>query len=161
MSALARRDAGLVAALGVVGIAFVAAVVSQQVYDIQPCPWCVLQRLVFAAIGAAALLGLGWRGALGARVGAAAIAVLAGCGIAAALWQYFVAARSPSCALTFADQVMNATGLNVRIPDLFMAYASCADAEVRLWGVPYEFFSLLLFAAATGAAWHVWRSGQG
>ena len=24
-----------------------AALVSQHVFDIQPCPWCVLQRLIF------------------------------------------------------------------------------------------------------------------
>lgn len=160
MSVFTRRDAGFVATLGVVAIAFAAAIVSQHVYDIQPCPWCVLQRLVFAVIGLAALVGLSWRGAFGARVGAAAIATLAGCGIAASLWQFFVAARSPSCALTFADQVMNATGINLRFPELFMAYASCADAEVRLWGVPYEFFSLALFFVAAGAAWRVWRSAR-
>lgn len=158
MSVFARRDAGFVVTLGVVAVAFAAAIVSQHVFDIQPCPWCVLQRLVFAVIGLAALLGLTWRGALGARVGAAAIAALAGCGIAAAAWQFFVAANSPSCALTFADRVMNASGLNERFPDLFMAYASCADAEVRLGGVPYEFFSLLLFVTAAGAAWRAWRS---
>ena len=40
-----------------------AALVSQHVFDMQPCPWCVLQRLIFVAIGAFAVLGLVWRGA--------------------------------------------------------------------------------------------------
>ena len=159
MSALARRDAGLVAALGVVAIAFAAAIVSQHVYDIQPCPWCVLQRLNFAVIGLFALLGLVWRGPIGARVAAVVIGALAGCGVATALWQHFVAARSTSCALTFADRVMNATGFNERWPDLFMAYANCADAQPRLLGVPYEFFSLTLFVVVAAAAWLPWRSG--
>jgi disulfide bond formation protein DsbB len=29
---------------------------------------------------------------------------------------------------------------------VFAAYASCADAAVRLGGLPYELYSLLLFA---------------
>ena len=35
-----------------------AALVSQHVFDMQPCPWCVLQRLIFVALALAALLGL-------------------------------------------------------------------------------------------------------
>lgn len=31
-----------------------AALVSQHVFDMQPCPWCVLQRAVFAAMALAA-----------------------------------------------------------------------------------------------------------
>jgi len=155
---VAGRDAGLVAGVGVVVLALASALVSQHVYDIQPCPWCVLQRLIFVAIGAAALLGLAWRSALGGKLAAAAMAALAACGIAAALWQHFVAAASASCNLTFADRLMNATGLNRALPDLFMAYASCADAQVILWGVPYEFYSLTLFVVAILAAW---RAGRG
>ena len=33
------------------------ALVSQHVFDMQPCPWCVLQRAVFAAIALVALAG--------------------------------------------------------------------------------------------------------
>jgi disulfide bond formation protein DsbB len=32
-----------------------AALVSQHVFDMQPCPWCVLQRLIFALIALAGL----------------------------------------------------------------------------------------------------------
>ena len=35
-----------------------------------PCAWCVLQRLVFVAVAAAALLGLVLPGAIGRRIGA-------------------------------------------------------------------------------------------
>jgi lipoprotein signal peptidase len=34
-----------------------AALVSQHVFDMQPCPWCVLQRAVFAAMALVALAG--------------------------------------------------------------------------------------------------------
>ena len=124
-----------------------AALVSQHVYGMEPCPWCVLQRLVFLAIGAFALLGLVWRGPAGTRVVGTLGLLLAAVGLAAALWQHFVAAQSASCNLTLADRIVNATGLNALLPGVFEARASCADAAVSLLGVPYDLWSGALFAA--------------
>ena len=126
---------------GAVGI----ALYTQHKLDMQPCPWCVLQRLIFVAIGAWALLGAVVPVRLWRQLVAIAVSLLAASGMAAALWQHFVAKASASCNLTFADKVMNASGLNERFPEVFAAYASCADAAVNLAGVPYEFFSLALF----------------
>lgn len=119
-----------------------AAYVSQHTWDMQPCPWCVLQRLIFVLIAAAALLGLAWP-----RGGATLAGVLALSGLATATWQHFVAASSASCDLTLADRIMAATGLDGHFPELFMAMASCADAKVNLFGLPYEAWSAMLFAA--------------
>ena len=125
--------------------AVAAALVSQHIYGMQPCPWCVLQRLVFLAIGVFALLGLAWRAATGRRIAATLALLFAGAGVAAALWQHFAAAKSASCNLTLADRIMNWTGLNAMLPDVFEARASCADAAVSLLGVPYDFWSGGLF----------------
>jgi len=58
------RTTALFAFVAVVCVAALAiALTSQHVYDMQPCPWCVLQRLIFCAIFVFALLGLVWRGA--------------------------------------------------------------------------------------------------
>lgn len=124
--------------LGAVG----AALFTQYQWDMQPCPWCVLQRLVFVAIAVACLLGLA-----APRLGAALALVLALAGVAAALWQHFVAASAESCDLTLADRIMGATGLDAAFPEVFMAMASCADAKVDLLGLPYEAWSGMLFAA--------------
>ena len=126
--------------------AVAAALVSQHVMDMMPCAWCVLQRLIFVAMAAAALLGLLLPGRTGTRIGAMLALVLAVCGIAAALWLHFVAGASTSCAMSLADRVMGATGLDSRWPEVFAAYASCGDAKVTLLGLPYEFWSLGLFA---------------
>jgi protein dithiol:quinone oxidoreductase len=141
--------------LGAVGI----ALVSQHVYDMQPCPWCALQRLIFAAIALVALLGLAWRSAAGRRTVALLMLLLCGTGIAAALWQHFVAAASSSCNLTLADKVLSATMLDTFLPDVFQPRASCADAAVDLLGVPYEFWSLALYAAIESAV--VWMLVRG
>lgn len=150
-----RPATGVLGAVATISIAAVAAaLVTQHVFDMQPCPWCVLQRLVFLLIAAAALLGVAWRSASGQRAAAAGVMVVAGLGVAAALWQHFVAAASASCNLTLADRIMSATTLDARLPEVFAAYASCADAKVKLLGLPYEFWSLGLFAALAGiGAW--------
>ena len=134
-----------------------AALVSQHVYNMQPCPWCVLQRLVFCVIALAAVVGLVWRAAIGRRVGAGLMLLLAVCGSAAALWQHFVAASSTSCKLTLAEQIVSALGLDERWPDVFMAMASCAEAAVKLFGVAYDLWSLALFVLLGLAAVAVWR----
>ncbi|MCW5660686.1 MAG: disulfide bond formation protein B [Burkholderiaceae bacterium] len=132
----------LLLSLGALG----AALVSQHLFDMQPCPWCVLQRLVFVALALAALLGLLWRSVAGVRVAALASAILAALGVAAALWQNQVAAQSASCNLTLADRIISGLQLDALLPSVFAATASCADAAVRLFGMPYELYSLALFA---------------
>lgn len=140
------RASALLLTAGVVSLAAVgAALVSQHVYDMQPCPWCVLQRLIFVAIALAALIGLVWRSALGQRLSAAGMIVLGLCGVAAALWQHFVAAASASCNLTLAERIISGLNLDALLPEVFQARASCADAAAKLLGVPYEFYSLTLF----------------
>jgi disulfide bond formation protein DsbB len=136
----------------------IAALVSQHAFAMEPCPWCVLQRLIFVAIGVFALLGLVWRRPAGSRVAATFALLLAVAGIAAALWQHFVAARSASCNLTLADRVMSASQLDRLLPDVFEARASCADAAVNLLGVPYAFWSALAFAVCAVALVRVLRA---
>ncbi len=138
--------------------AVAAALVSQHGFDMQPCPWCVLQRVIFIVVGLVALLGLAWRSAIGQRVAAWLAAAFAACGIAAALWQHFVAAASGSCKETLADRIVGGLGLDSLLPELFAAYANCAEAKVNLFGVPYEFWSLALFALLAAAALRLMRT---
>jgi protein dithiol:quinone oxidoreductase len=146
VSAAARVDsllgASALLALAAVGV----ALVSQHLYDIRPCPWCVLQRVIFVALALAALLGTAWRSVIGRRAAAALALLLAFCGMAAAIWQNLVAGASASCNRTLADRIVAGLGLDRLWPDVFMATASCADARVDLLGVPYEVYSLALFA---------------
>ena len=149
------------AVLGAMAVACVAAVaaalVSQHAFGMEPCPWCVLQRLVFVAIALACGLGLAWRSATGRRIGAALALLLALGGMAAALWQHFVAAASSSCNLTLADRIVGFFKLDSLLPQVFYPYASCADAAVNVLGLPYEFWSLALFMVMVLGALQVLR----
>lgn len=148
---------GLVALTCLVALAL--ALVSQHVFGMQPCPWCVLQRLIFAIIAVLALA-FAVAGGAGAaqRAGAVLVGLFAIAGIAAALWQHFVAASSASCDLTLADRIMSGLGLDMAWPEVFAAFASCADARAALLGVPYEFYSLTLYVLITAAAAWLWRA---
>jgi len=154
-----------IAAIAVAAVA--AALVSQHVYGMQPCPWCVLQRAVFVAIAVVALLGAALPPAWLKRAAALLVMLLAGAGATAALWQHFVAAQAESCNLTLADRIVAALALDEQWPEVFMATASCSDAKVTLAGLPYEFWSLGLFllveaAALLGVVVPVWaRRGAG
>ncbi len=133
-------------AAGTCVLALAAALYTQHVMGMEPCPWCVLQRLIFVGILAFAVLGMAWRQRLGVMVAALGMDLLAALGVAAALWQHFVASSSNACNLTFADRFISATGLDGLLPDVFAARASCAEAATTLVGVPYEFWSLATFA---------------
>ena len=147
---MARRAAAAPAAwwaamavfgLGVVG----AALVSQHRFGMEPCAWCVFSRLLFVAIAAASLVGLVWRQRAGTLLAGTLAVLLAIAGVAASLWQHFVAAASGSCNLTLADRIVAGTTLHERLPDVFEARASCAEAAVALLGVPYDFWALGAF----------------
>ena len=125
--------------------ALAAALVSQHVFGMEPCPWCVLQRLIFVAIALACLIGLGWRAAAGRVLAAGLVLALASSGVAAGLWQHFVAAKSQSCNLTLADRIVTGLQLDTLLADVFSPRASCADAAVDLLGVPYVFWAIALF----------------
>ncbi len=131
-----------------------AALVSQHVFDMQPCPWCVLQRAVFAAMALVALVGALVPQRLVQAVSLVSVDLLATAGAAAALWQHFVAKSSSSCNLTLADRIVSGLQLDALAPEIFAPRASCADAAVDLLGLPYEFWSLGLFATLGAAS--VW-----
>ena len=84
---------------------------------------------------------------LGAGAALALLALLgSGGGLAAALYQQFVAAAEASCDLTLADKILIALKLDGSLPWLFRANASCADANLPLLGIPFALWSATAFA---------------
>jgi disulfide bond formation protein DsbB len=127
-------------------LAVLGALVAQHGFDMQPCPWCILQRLFFLLIAIVALVGAVPTSYLARTVSATIVALLSLAGGAAAVWQHAVAAKSASCNLTLADKILSALHLNTALPEIFEPRASCADAAVNLMGMPFEYWSLALFA---------------
>ena len=153
-----QRPSALLGATALLCVAaLAAALVSQHVFGMEPCPWCVLQRLIFVAIALACGLGLVWRAVVGRVLAGTLALLLALSGVVSGLWQHLVAAKSQSCNLTLADRIIVALRLDTLLADVFSPRASCADAAVDLLGVPYTFWSLALFVVIAVAAVQVLR----
>jgi disulfide bond formation protein DsbB len=133
----------VVAVLSFAAVGF--AVWAQHRFDWRPCPWCILQRVLFVAIGVLAVIAALWRSRGPVRALSGVAVVLALAGIGSALWQHFVAAKSASCMATLADQIIGLLGLDSALPSVFRVTGSCAEAAVSMLGVPFEFWSLGLF----------------
>lgn len=128
-----------------------AALVSQHAFGLQPCPWCIAQRIAYLLVGLFAALSLPFRQvSLWARVPLSLAGVAAIAGLAGALYQQLVAAQTTSCAFTAVDRFLMATGLDEAMPAVFKATASCAEANSPMLGIPYALWSaglaLLLLA---------------
>lgn len=145
---MSRRT--LLIAIAVLSFTSVAlALVGQHYFDMRPCPWCILQRVIYIAIGLVALLGL----MKPLRVPALILSfVLAGCGIAAALYQHFVAAKTNSCALTLADRIVSTLGLDRLAPSWFEPTANCSEAIVAVLGITFDIWSLMLYCVLAAAS---------
>jgi disulfide bond formation protein DsbB len=128
------------------------ALAAQYGFDMQPCPWCILQRVIFIAIAIICAAGAIVSANVVRAVAATLAFLLTLAGSAAALWQHFVAAKSSSCNLTLADKIISALGLESLLPAMFRITASCADSATTLLGVPFEFWSLTLSALLALAA---------
>lgn len=129
------------------------ALFAQHRFGMEPCPWCILQRILFLAIAVVALLAaalpVGGHGRLSAVLSSVLVAGLGVAGGAAALYQNLVAAKLPSCDMTLADRIVSGLGLDAWQPEVFEVRSSCADAAVSLLGVPFELWSFGLFALIT------------
>ncbi len=151
-----QHDQRLFALVAVLSFAAVGiALITQHVFDMQPCPWCIVQRMIFLLIGLGSLVAAVWpaRHALSVHRGVSlVVGVSATLGAAAALWQQLFAAKSSSCVMTMADQIIAFTQLDSFAPEVFQARASCAEASMPLLGVPYPVWSLLLFMMLAVAA---------
>lgn len=123
--------------------AVVAALVSQQAFGFEPCPWCVVQRVAYLLVGLFALLAtFVQQSRRRARSLLALSALGAAGGLAAALHQQLVAAQSSSCAYTAADRWIAMLRLDTLLPPLFKATAACDKANEPMLGVPYALWSV-------------------
>lgn len=145
----------VVVAIGALALAWVL----QHRFDYQPCPWCVLQRLLVIAVALAALAGSVMPGAWSPAVASLLAAALSLSGAGVALYQHWVAARSASCQLTFADRIISTLGLADAWPAMFEATARCDEADSPWLGLPFSLWGALLFAVlGAGALFALRRS---
>lgn len=143
----------LLALIGGVAIGALAlAWVLQHRFDYQPCPWCVLQRLLVGAIALAAMLGAVAPGTWAPIVTSVFATLLSLSGVTVALYQHQVAAQSASCNLTLADRIISTLGLADIWPAMFEATARCDEADRPWLGLPFSLWGATLFAVLGAGA---------
>ena len=125
------------------------ALFTQHALDMQPCPWCVAQRMLYILCGAFGLLAsLVPAGNTASRLLAAFllahVLILAEGALGTALYQHLVAAANDSCGITAVDRLLASTGLADWLPSVFQPQAACNEADQPLLGLPYSLWSALL-----------------
>ena len=147
----ARAALALVAAFA--AAAMLVALYLQYGLDLKPCPLCVLQRMGLMGAGLIALLGALFarsRAAQFAALGTAAIAALAGAGVA--LWHVWILAYPPesmSCGRPF-QWFHEDFPLALWLPRLFRGDGDCLSTEWSLLGLGIPHWSLLGFVVVLG-----------
>lgn len=132
--------------LGVVG----AALWLQHWRNLDPCPWCVAQRIGFLAIALVALVGALHRPrGFGVTFYSTLIALLAAGGIAMAgyqLWLQGDEARAMSCVGSPVEKILDAMKLGRLVPSVFMYDGPCTLKPWALFGMSIPAWSLASFA---------------
>jgi len=127
--------AGFLACAGMMGFALYA----QYVLLLDPCPLCVFQRIATITLGLVFLLAaLQNPAVIGARIYAALIALVSGCGVAIASWhvylQHLPKDQVPSCGPGF-EYIMENFALFDALGLIFKGSGECADVVWRLFGL--------------------------
>ena len=127
--------AGFLACAGMMGFALFA----QYVLLLDPCPLCVFQRIATILLGIVFLLAaLQNPGRIGARVYGVLMGLVAGCGVAIAIWhvrlQNMPANEVPSCGPGF-EYIMNNFALFDALSLIFKGSGECAEVVWRLLGL--------------------------
>lgn len=127
-------------------LALAAALISQHVFGMAPCAWCVLQRFILIICAVIGIIGwLTAKNTILKQIMALLGLATSIWGIASAWYQYSVAANLFSCAQTFADKFILTLKLDNYMPWLFGIYATCADAKVSLFGIEYALWGFTSF----------------
>lgn len=139
-----HRMLNIIAILCLLAVGF--ALFSQYVLNMQPCAWCVLQRLIFLTIAIVCLLANLFHRQFLLRLFSFFSFSLSITGVLSAWYQYSVASEAFSCDMTFADLFMSRwMHLDALLPWLFGIYATCMDAKVSLFGIEYALWGMGLF----------------
>lgn len=142
------------AAFGTLG----AGLYAQFVEHMYPCPWCVVQRYIFAAIGIIALV-TAFLPEHFTRIGAGLGMLTALGGIGAASWLMWVQAHpSVSCGIDPLETSLNKIITAKLLPFLFKADGLCTTEYPPILGLTVPKWALVWFIIFTiTLAWTTFR----
>lgn len=146
-----------VSAFGLLG----AALYAQFVENMLPCPWCIIQRYIFAAVGLIALI-TAFLPERMMRIGAGLGTLAALGGIGAAGWLLWVQAHpSVSCGIDPLETSLNHIFTAKLLPFLFKADGLCTTEYAPILGLSVPQWALAWFIVFTLAlAWVSFRRNR-
>ena len=132
-----------------------AGLYMQHVKDLQPCPWCVIQRYAFSAVALICLIAAALpRGAAKVGAGLGMLAALSGAG--AASWHVWILAHpAVSCGIDPMETSLNTFFTAKLLPFLYVANGFCTTPHDPILGLLIPQWALLwfvVFAIALGLA---------
>jgi disulfide bond formation protein DsbB len=126
-----------------------AAYYLQHVERLDPCPWCIVQRLGFLALGLLALIGLLWRGGpVLIRAQALLGALLGVLGAAAAGYQVWLQSdpeRAGACVGSPVERMLDTLALGDLWPGFLQYDGPCDSQPWTLFGLSIPEWSLAWF----------------
>ena len=127
----------------------------QFVEKMLPCPWCIIQRYIFAAIAIICLI-TAFLPARFTRMGAGAGMLAAIAGMGAAIWLLWVQAHPGlSCGIDPLETSLNKVFTAELLPFLFKADGLCTTEYPPILGLSVPLWALVwftIFAVASGWA---------
>lgn len=120
--------------------ALIIALVSQHIYNMLPCPWCILQRFVIILILITSLLSIKNNN----QINKILIFIYSSIGFLLGAYQYFIVADSSTCFLSVAQKIINFSMLGDLFPNVFGVWAGCGDKSY-LFNIDYAIWSMLFF----------------
>ena len=113
----------------------------------QPCPLCILQRYVYIAVAAVALMAaaVGPK-RIGRMVTAGVLCAFTTIGAGLAMWQVTKGDTMTSCDTDVVGQIVYALPMRGWWPEFLAAYGGCADKVPPILGVSVPLWSFLWFA---------------
>lgn len=118
------------------------ALIAQHYFNILPCAWCVLQRLIFVFLILVSFASLFFKRLIIFQI---INVITSASGIVASLYLYLVASKSDSCDLSFAEKFINLFNLQEVLPSVFGVLAMCNEPQVRFLGISFVQYAILSF----------------
>lgn len=118
----------------------------QQAHQLDPCPWCIAQRLLFMVAGLLALAGLFHERLLKAYAGAGLVVTL--CGVTAAgyqLWLQADPARAMGCSSSWIEYTLDFLRVGPLWPNMLQYDGPCTLAPWDFLGLSIPAWSLVCF----------------
>lgn len=114
-----------------------------------PCPFCILQRYAYLAIGLVSLIAVGHGPRLtgwGRSLYAVLITLFGVSGVVLAVWQLLKASKDASCGADAVAEFVNGLPPAGWYSEYFFANGGCSDAWPPIFGISLVVWSIICFS---------------